>query len=359
MAACGALGRGLRARASIRRSRSWSSARTSMAALSRMFWIGGPGMAASADRGREQEQQQRCQELLAHWVNRPQVSGSVGRQSRRPARMREETAPTDGKPLPGPTRLVRGYPEQVFEVRSPSHAFVRSRSPRRARSTLPRDDGGAAADGRGPARRSATTRPRAAWRRSSGSRPRPRPSRAARAARERGGRRRAPCRTCSARCSRSPPTRASPPSGGCCSAGPSCAEVAGALREGLQGAETAITDAAWREYLGGLRRRGGASSTEARRRGAARPRDPRAGRGAGGAAARVALPPGRLAPGPAGMGARAPAGGAVHSGPTRRDLRAAGAECITHPPGIDPLSPRNLELAPRLAGRCCARSGST
>jgi trehalose synthase len=136
--------------------------------------------------------------------------------------------------------------------------------------------------------------------------------------------------------------------------GPELDAVARALQDGLQGAETAIDDAGWDAYLDAC---AGAAASLPEESDAIVLHDPATIGLAPAAEGRVVWrchldasrpdPPAleRLAPLAAECAALLfPDHSFAPESLPAKGLRAA-------PPGIDPLSPRNLELAPRLAGR--------
>ena len=135
--------------------------------------------------------------------------------------------------------------------------------------------------------------------------------------------------------------------------------TARALRDGLRGGETAISDTAWEEFL--------VASAQAAQ---ALPddldcvvlHDPQAlglasaRKGDARWAWRTALDV--SAPGPGAWERAAPLVGAVDAQVVaHRDLAAPGAEPRISPPALDPLSARHLEHTPREAGRVLRRAG--
>ena len=138
--------------------------------------------------------------------------------------------------------------------------------------------------------------------------------------------------------------------------GDEVSRVAAQLRDGLQGAETAISDSDWRTYLDACAEAAFGIEHDVV----------------------VLHDPGTLGLAPALAGKRVL--WRCHLDASRPDppawelARALAEECdlvvadssfappgatplTSIPPGIDPLSPRNLELAPRLAGRALRRLG--
>jgi trehalose synthase len=134
--------------------------------------------------------------------------------------------------------------------------------------------------------------------------------------------------------------------------GPELTGVAGALQDGLQGAETAIQGAAYDAYLE-------ACSVTSNGYDAVVVHDPA---GLGVAPAMDAPVVWRCHldcshPDPPAWERAAPLAGACTAVWVPDEFGPPGVEASDLAPGIDPLSPRNLELAPRLAGRVLRQLG--